>query len=185
MVKERYSKDGEMLEQAIKKEKKHENENVSTVSEYTTYSKEYKVIGYVDKENKVRGLDDKIVGYVRERNHLVCDAKGNYIGYIENKGVNTAEVKSFRGDLIGKIMQDEQRIISDGGKEVVSECGFEKIAYDKQGNVIGIAVVERGERKSSVVGINEEGKVGRNDVEYLPINILIVDHTIELPVLHN
>ncbi len=155
--KEYDSADGEIIEQTVRKT--DENGNVSS---YTVYHKEYGVIGYVDKDKSVRGLRDKVIGFVGEKVQMVCDVR-NYVAYISG-----GTLKNFRGKTLGEYTEDGNHIVLDDGRTLGFKCGSENLAYDKHGNIIGAAIIRKGEEDGFVVGLDEDGNAKNNRDTFSP-----------------
>lgn len=151
------SADGEIIEQTVRKT--DENGNVSS---YTVYYKEYGVIGYVDRDKSVRGLRDKVIGFVGEKVQMVCGVR-NYIAYISG-----GTLKNFRGKTLGEYTEDGNHIVLDDGRTLGFKCGSENLAYDKHGNIIGAAIIRKGEEDGFVVGLDEDGNAKNNRDTFSP-----------------
>jgi len=151
------SADGEIIKQAVRKSDEYGN-----VDSYTIYHKEYGVIGYVDKDKNVRGLLDKVIGFIGEEVRLVCDVR-NYIAYISGD-----TIKNLRGKILGKFTEDGNHIILENGKKFGFKCGIGNLAHDKHGNIIGTAIIKQGEEDGFVVEIDEDGNAKNNRDTFSP-----------------
>ncbi len=118
------------------------------------YDKDGNVIGYIDEDGTVRDFNGNvigkvdadgniidengnIIGQVGNKRRLAQDESGNVIGYIDENGT----VRDDRGNVVGRTDKDGEvvRTVKDSGEHVIAGKKGKaiKVAYDKDGNIIG------------------------------------------------